>query len=154
MAPSLRWSCSKVAWCSCRDSGHRAVGPLSLLGPPIKGRKGGVGAHLVHEDQGAGIECSGHPHPPGGPPPLVSFQRPHSPFFRLNPIRFISLLRVGSLRLLPAKLLRKRRRSWTVAAGLARTSSSSSFLVASSAMGGLPPPFLGVRGSPRSASLV
>ena len=32
--------------------------------------------------------------------------------------------------------------------------SSRSFLVASSALGGLPPPFLGVRGSPREASLV
>jgi hypothetical protein len=56
--------------------------------------------------------------------------------------------------LLLANFSRKWRLSSIVAAGLVRTSSSSSFLVASSAMGGLPPPFLGVRGSPRSASLV
>jgi hypothetical protein len=61
---------------------------------------------------------------------------------------------VGSLRLLPAIVRRKWRLSPTVAAGLARTSSSRSFLVNSSALGGLPPPFLGVRGSPREASLV
>jgi hypothetical protein len=48
---------------------------------------------------------------------------------------------------------RKWRLSSTVAAVLVRTSSSRSFLVSSSALGGLPPPFLGVRGSPREASL-
>src|SRR5215218_7656185 len=135
-------------------AGHRAVGPLSLLGPTVYRSKRCVGAHLVYENQGAGIERLGDRHPPGGPSPLVSFQRPHSPFFREKPILFISLLKVGSLRLLPAIVRRKRRRSSTVAAGLACTSSSRSFLVASSAMGGLPPPFLGVRDSPRSASLV
>jgi hypothetical protein len=61
---------------------------------------------------------------------------------------------VGSLRLLPAKLSRKWRLCETVAAGLVRISSSRSFLVASSAMGGLPPPFLGERDPPSEASLV
>jgi hypothetical protein len=56
-------------------------------------------------------------------------------FFRLKPILFRSLLRVGSLRLLPANLSRKWRLSLTVAAGLVRMSSSSSLFVASSAMG-------------------
>jgi hypothetical protein len=50
---------------------------------------------------------------------------------------------VTSLRLLPAKLSRNWRLSLTVAAGLARMSSSRSLRVISSAMGGLPPPFLG-----------
>src|SRR5215212_3697005 len=80
-------------------SGHRAVGPLSLLGPPVYRRKRCVGAHLVYENQGAGIERSGDRHPPGGPSPLVSFQRPHSPFFRLKPIRFRSLLKELARRL-------------------------------------------------------
>ena len=53
---------------------------------------------------------------------------------------------MGSLRPLPAKLIRKRRLSLTVAAGLVRISSSRSFLVASSAMGGLPPPYSGSKG--------
>src|SRR3712207_4731725 len=74
-------------------------------------------------------------------------------FFRLKPIRLSSLLKVGSLRLLPAKLMRKWRLSLTVAAGLVRMSSSSSLFVASSALGGRPPPLLGARDSPRSASL-
>jgi len=61
---------------------------------------------------------------------------------------------VGSLRLLPAKRIRKRRLSSTVAAGLVRMSSSRSLRVIWSALGGLPPPFLGVRGAPSEASLV
>ena len=47
--------------------------------------------------------------------------------FRLKPIRFRSLLRVGSLKVLPAKILRKRRLCARVAAGLLRMSSSRSF---------------------------
>jgi hypothetical protein len=50
---------------------------------------------------------------------------------------------VGSLMLFPAKLSRKRRLWLMVAEGLSRTSSSRSLRVVSSAMGGLPPPFLG-----------
>ena len=53
-----------------------------------------------------------------------------------------------SLRLLPAKLIRNWRLSPMVAEGLWRMSSSRSLRVVSSAMGGLPPPFLGVRDSP------
>jgi hypothetical protein len=68
--------------------------------------------------RGAGLERLGERHPPGRCLPFVSFHRPHSPFFRLNPIRLRSLLKVGSLMLLPAKLLRKRRLSSTVADGL------------------------------------
>jgi hypothetical protein len=56
------------------------------------------------------------------------------------------LLKVGSLRLLLAKLSRMWRLSETVAAGLMRISSSRSLLVASSAMGGLPPPYSGSKG--------
>src|SRR3712207_7393648 len=37
-------------------------------------------------------------HLPSSSQELVAFQRPHSPFFRLKPIRFRSLLKVGSLR--------------------------------------------------------
>jgi hypothetical protein len=87
--------------------------------------------------RGAGVERLGERHPPGRSLPFVSLQRPHSPFFRLNPIRFKILLKVGSLMLLAAKLSRRRRLCSTVAEGLVRRSSSSSFLVASSAMGGL-----------------
>src|SRR5215217_4217724 len=148
MVPSLRWSWWPTAWYSCRDCGEPSrVGPLSLLGPTIQRRKRGVRAHLVHENQRASIEGAGYHHLPSGSLPLVSFQCTHSPFFREEPIRFRSLLTVGSLRLLPAIVCRKRRLSSTVAEGLTRTSCSRSFLVASSAMGGLPPPFLGVRGS-------
>src|SRR3712207_3026803 len=92
-------------------------------------------------------------HLPSSSQELVAFQRPHSPFFRLKPIRFRSLLKVGSLRLLPAKLSRKWRLCATVAAGLLLMSSSRSFLTVSSALGGRPPPFLGVRDSPWLASL-
>jgi hypothetical protein len=79
---------------------------------------------------------------------------PPQALFRLKPILFRSLLMGGSLRVLPATLSRKWRLSLTVAAGLVLMSSWRSFLVAPSAMGGLPPPFLGLRDYPRSASLV
>src|SRR5215203_1990250 len=133
---------------------HRALSPLSFLGPPIQSIERGVRAHLIDKHQTTSIEGASDHHLPGSSQPFVWFQRPHSPFFRLKPIRLRSLLKVDSLRLLPAKLSSKWRLSLTVAAGLVRMSSSSSLLVVTSAMGGLPPPFLGVRGSPRSASVV
>jgi hypothetical protein len=60
---------------------------------------------------------------------------------------------VESLRILPVTLSRKRRLSEMVAAGRTLTSSSRSLLATSSVFEGLPPPFLGSRGSPRSAIL-
>src|SRR5215208_700367 len=126
---------------------HRAVSSLPFERPGPKRSKGGVGAHLVDEHQLLWIDLLGEHYSPSSSQPLVSFQRPHSPFFRLKPIRLRSLLRVGSLRDLPAKLSKKWRLSATVAAGLLRISSSRSLFVASSALGGLPPPFLGARDS-------
>jgi hypothetical protein len=115
--PSLRWSCSKAAWwCSCLEvAGYRAASPLSFLGAAIQRIKRDVRSHLVHQEKAASIEGAGYPHLPSGSSPLVALQRPHSPFFRLKPIRFrSSLLKVDSLRVLPAKLSRKRRRCWTL----------------------------------------
>src|SRR5215207_7853375 len=58
MAPSLRWSCSKAAWCSCLTvTGHRAVGPLSPGSPRPQAGHGGVRAALVHEHQPPRIEA-------------------------------------------------------------------------------------------------
>ena len=59
-----------------------------------------------------------------------------------------------SLRALAVACSKKVRLSLTVAAGRSLTSSSSSFLVVWSALGGLPPPFLGASDVPRSAILV
>ena len=150
-----RRSCWRAPWCSCHGClipSRRPSGPSWTTHISEKGRC--VRSHLVDEDQGASIERLSHPHPPSGSLPLVPFQRPHTPFFLEKPILFSSLLKVTSLRLLLAKLMRKRRLSLMVTEGLERMSSSKSFLVVSSAMGGLPPPFLGVRGSPWEASFV
>ena len=112
-----------------------------------------VGAHLIHKHQRTSIDLFCDHSLPSGPQELVSFHRPHSPFFRLKPILLRSLLRVGSLIVLPANLSRKWRLSETVAAGLFLMSSSRSLFVAWSALGGRPPPFLGARDSPWLASL-
>jgi hypothetical protein len=37
------------------------------------------------EEQSLGLDSLGERHPPGSPEELVSFQRPHSPFFGRNP---------------------------------------------------------------------
>src|ERR671911_2975023 len=114
-------------------------------------RKGSVRPHLVHENQPLRVHLLGDHHPPGCSQPLVPFHRPHTPFFRLKPRRFNSRLTVEVLKDLPVALRKKRHFSVIVAVGRFSTSSSSSFVVVSSALGGLPPPFLGVSNSPRSA---
>src|ERR671933_2884429 len=111
-------------------------------------RKGSVRPHLVHENQPLRVYLLGDHHPPGCSQPLVSFHRTHTPFFRLKPRPFNSRLMVEVLKDLPVAL-RKKRHLWrSVAAGRSSTSSSSSFLVVSSALSGLPPPFLGASGAP------
>jgi hypothetical protein len=55
-------------------------------------------------------------------------------FFRLMLVAFGSLLRIGSLRLLPTTFSRERLLSETVVAGLFRMSSSRSSFVGSSAL--------------------
>src|SRR5215208_2597845 len=107
----------------------------------MQDRKGSVRPHLVHENQPLRRHLLGDHHPPGCSQPLVSFHRPHTPFFRLKPRRFNSRLMVEVLKDLPVAL-RKKRHLWSsVAAGRSSTSSSSSLLVVSSALSGLPPFF-------------
>jgi hypothetical protein len=73
--------------------------------------------------------------------------------FLLKPILLISRPTVESLKILPVVLCRKMRLSETVAVGRSLTSSLSSLLVTSSVLGGLPPPLLGLSGSPRPVIL-
>jgi hypothetical protein len=95
----------------------------------------------------------GYHHPPRCPQELVPFHRPHSSFFRENPIRFKSRRTVESLRFLPVMCPRNRRLSETDAARRCLMSSSSNFSMFLFAFGDLPDPFLGVRESPRWAIL-
>jgi len=74
---------------------YPALNPLSLLGPAIQSRERDICANFIYKHQRTSIEGASYHHRPGSSLPFVSFQRPHSPSFRLKPTLFRSLLRVG-----------------------------------------------------------
>src|SRR5215207_8651642 len=97
MAPSPPCSCSKAAWCSSPDCEAPSTEPSLLSWPTHTKHRARCCAHLIDKHQTTSIEGASDHHLPGSSQPFVSFQRPHSPFFRLKPIRLRSLLKVDSL---------------------------------------------------------
>src|SRR5215212_11973009 len=124
------------------------VGSLALLGPGVRRRQRSVRSHLINKDQPFRLDLFSDHHPPGSSQELVSFQRPHRPFFWEKPSRFISRLTVESLISVPVMCSKKRRLSLTVVLGRSSTSFSRRARAFSSALRGRPGLFLGVRESP------
>src|SRR5215212_11889466 len=127
------------------------VGSLALRCPGVRRRQRSVRSHLINKDQPFRLDLFSDHHPPGSSQELVSFQRPHRPFFWEKPSRFISRLTVESLKSVPVMCSRKRRLWPMVAAGRSSTPFSRRTPAFSSALRGLPGLFLGVRGSSRRA---
>jgi hypothetical protein len=67
--------------------------PLVLRCAGVRSRQRSVCAHLVNEDQLLSLDLLSDYHSPGRSQELVSFQRPHSPFFERSPAASLAALR-------------------------------------------------------------
>src|SRR5215210_5810498 len=112
-----------------------------------------MGTALVDEDQLAGVQRSGHHHPPGGPQELVAFRGRSPPFFLVASIRFMARHTVERLTSTDATIRRYSHLCCSVRKGRSSRSAASSLLARSSSFGFEPGLFLGASEPPSSSIL-